>query len=99
MGKSPKVDPLTLAVRFQREFDRLAAVLMRNHGVLPSQVGEQTPHQLFDAVFGESAKRTQPPSQLSPLEVLRNFNLKRAAKGLDPVAAMFGKTLTHIPDI
>jgi hypothetical protein len=90
---------LELAVRFQREFDRLAAVLMRNHGVLPSQVGEQTPHQLFDAVFGESAKRMQPPSQLSPLEVLKNFNLKRASKGLDPVASMFGKTLTHIPDI
>ncbi len=85
-------------MRFQREFDRLTAVLMRNHGVLPSQVGEQTPHQLFDVVFGESAKRTRPPEQMAPVEVLKNFNLKRAAKGLPPVASMFGKTLTNIPD-
>jgi len=76
----------------------LAAVLMRNHGVLPSQVGEQTPHQLFDAVFGESAKRTQPPTPLTPLEVLADMNRKRSAKGMQPVASMFGKTLTGIPD-
>ncbi len=73
-------------------------MLLKNHGILPSHFGEQTPHQLYDAAFGLSAKMTQPPSQLTPLEVLKNFNLKRAEKGLKPVASMFGKTLTNIPD-
>lgn len=71
---------------------------MRNHGVLPSQVGEQTPHQLFDAAFGESARGTLPPTPMDPLAVLADYNRKLAKKGLPPVASMFGKTLTGVPD-
>ncbi len=72
--------------------------MMRDHGVLPSAFGEQTPHQLFDAAFGESARGVRPPTPLTPLEVLTDFNRKRAAKGMAPVANLFGKTLTGVPD-
>ncbi len=71
---------------------------MKNHGVLPSAVGEQTPHQLFDAAFGASSKVTRPPEPVAPLAALTEMNRKRSKQGLPPVGSFFGKVLAHVPD-
>lgn len=71
---------------------------MKNHGVLPSAVGEEPPHALYDAAFGQSSKAIKPAAPMTPLAVLAKLNRERAAKGLQPVASMFGKTLEHLPD-
>jgi len=92
------VDPLTLAVRFQREFARLASHLLKTFGRLPSEVGEQTPHQLYDVAFGTAAKETAPPEPADPVKVLADLNRKRAEQGLQPVGQLFGKVLKHVPD-
>jgi hypothetical protein len=71
---------------------------MKNHGVLPSAVGEQTPHSLYDAAFGKSSQVTRPPEQLAPLAALADMNRKRAERGLPPVGNFFGKVLNNIPN-
>ena len=92
------MDPLILAVRFAKEFERLAAHLLKTFGRLPSQVLAETPHQLHEAAFGAAAKAVQPAEQADPLAVLADMNRKRAEKGLAPVSNLFGKVLKHLPD-
>ena len=61
-------------------------------------MNEQTPHQLYDAAFGQSAKAVAPAEPADPLKVLADLNRKRAEKGLPPVSQLFGKVLTHLPN-
>lgn len=76
----------------------MAAHLLKTFGRLPSEVGEQTPHQLYDVAFGAAAKMVAPPEKADPLTVLADINRKRADQGLQPVGQLFGKVLKHIPD-
>lgn len=73
--------------------------MLKSHGVLPSQWGEQTPHQLFAALFGEASKAVREPAKLAPVDVLTKMNRQRAEKGLGPVTgAMFKGVLEGVPN-
>lgn len=61
-------------------------------------MNDQTPHQLYDAAFGQSAKAVAPAEQADPLKVLADLNKKLAAAGKAPVSQLFGKVLNHLPN-
>lgn len=92
------MDPLTLAVRYEKEFGRLAAHLLKTFGRLPSEVLGETPHELYEAAFGKAAAAVAPADKADPLKVLADLNRKRSEQGLAPVSSLFGKVLTHLPN-
>lgn len=75
--------------------DKEAVHLYRLYGRLPSDVWNETPHQLFGVMF----RQQKPAVKLPPLEGLTRVNAARAKKGLPPVTGrMFASVLQSVPD-